>query len=145
MDYKNNLKEITVLSPSSCPLISHRHRQFSQRDSLPFHTNVFKHFFMCVHEMPEFPSAFSKTSFFFQVLVAQYKDVQIIPMYFCESFFFPKALYFNQQTIYSLLAHTKLLKSFALVFFLIILLYPTVPSACSRKKVALQTISAKLL
>lgn len=56
-------------------------------------------------------------------------------MYFSEDFFFPKVLFLGQQTIYLLLAHTELLKSFALVFFLIILLHrPRAPLCAAERR-----------
>lgn len=67
-------------------------------------------------------------------------------MYLHEEFFFPKVLFLSWQTIYPLLAHTELLKSFALIFFLIILLHcPRAPLRAEENKWHFKPISAELL
>lgn len=88
--------------------------------------------------MPEFPSTFSETSFF-SSFGCTVKGIQIIPMYFCEDFFFPKGIILQSTNhLPSAGTHT----TSEILCSHIFLNYPSLfysSSMCSRKKVALHT------
>jgi len=138
VDWKENLKEITVLSPFfllSHFLLSPRDRGTFSKDSLPFQTSTFKSFLyeLCVHEVPELPSISSRTSFCTSTgcTVKGCSDFSNVLLW---RYFFLKVLFLGQQTIYPLLADTQLLKSFALTLFFIILLHCPTTHPCAAER-----------
>lgn len=75
---------------------------------------------------------------------SDYSSVLLWRLFFF--FFSPKVLFLGQQAIYPWLAHTQLLKSFPLTFFLIILpRCPTAPLCASEKSWNFNPLSAELL